>query len=91
MQDSDSEILGNLVQFSPFDLTDLQRNAWIYEISYLKQILQNQSGQILFEYSIPRLGKRIDVVLIIKGIIFVLEFKVGAKEYLRQDIEQVWD
>ena len=91
MQDSDSEILGNLVQFSPFDLTDLQRNAWIYEISYLKQLLQNKSGQILFEYSIPRLGKRIDVVLIIKGIIFVLEFKVGAKEYLRQDIEQVWD
>lgn len=91
LQDNDSEILGNLVQFSPFDLTDLQRNAWIYEISYLKQILQNQSGQILFEYSIPRLGKRIDVVLIIKGIIFVLEFKVGAKEYLRQDIEQVWD
>lgn len=91
LQDSDSEILGNLVQFSPFDLTDLQRNAWIYEISYLKQILQNQSGQILFEYSIPRLGKRIDVVLIIKGIIFVLEFKVGAKEYLRQDLEQVWD
>lgn len=91
LQDNDSEILGNLVQFSPFDLTDLQRNAWIYEISYLKQILQNQSGQILFEYSIPRLGKRIDVVLIIKGIIFVLEFKVGAKEYLRQDLEQVWD
>lgn len=79
------------MQFSPFDLTDLQRNAWIYEISYLKQILQNQSGQILFEYSIPRLGKRVDVVLLIKGVIFVLEFKVGAEKYLRQDIEQVWD
>ncbi len=91
LQDSDSEILGNLAQFSPFDLTDLQRNAWMYEISFLKRVLQNQSGQILFEYSIPRLGKRIDVVLLIKGVIFVLEFKVGAKEYLRPDIEQVWD
>ncbi len=91
LQDTESEILGNLAYYSPFDLTDLQRNAWIYEISYLKQALHNQSGQILFEYSIPRLGKRIDVVLLIKGIIFVLEFKVGAKEYLRQDIEQVWD
>ncbi len=77
---------------NPFDLTDLQRNAWLYEINFLKNLLRNESsGQIIFEYSIPRLGRRIDAVLLLKGIVFVLEFKVGAKEYARQDLEQVWD
>ncbi|MGF0036868.1 DNA/RNA helicase domain-containing protein, partial [Victivallis vadensis] len=74
------------------DLIDLQRNAWIYEIVFLKNLLRNKSsGQIIFEYSIPRLGKRIDAVLLLHGIVFVLEFKVGAAEYSRQDLEQVWD
>lgn len=91
LENSDPEILGNLAQSSPFDLTDLQKNAWLYEIPFLKSTLQNKTERILFEYSIPRLGKRIDVVLLISGIVFVLEFKVGAKEYTRQDIEQVWD
>ena len=48
-------------------------------------------GSIFFEYSIPRMGKRIDVVLIIKNVIFVLEFKVGEKEFPSYAIEQVWD
>ena len=37
------------------------------------------------------MGKRIDVVLIINNVIFILEFKVGEKEYLHTAIEQVWD
>ena len=84
-------ILGTLVRSSPFDITDLQRNAWEEEINLLKPILMGEKGQIIFEYDIPRLGKRIDVVLLLNGIVFALEFKVNAKEYLRQDIEQVWD
>lgn len=63
-----------------------------FVISCLKQLLQDESeGQIIFEYSIPRLDKRIDAVLLLHGIVFVLEFKVGATDYLRQDTEQVWD
>lgn len=89
---SDSNyILGSLVRNSPFDITDLQRNAWEEEINLLSSILQNEKGQIIFEYDIPRLGKRIDVVLLISGIVYALEFKVNSTEYLRQDIEQVWD
>lgn len=84
-------ILGTLVRNSPFDITDLQRNAWEEEINLLSSILQNDKGQIIFEYDIPRLGKRIDVVLLISGIVYALEFKVNSTEYLRQDIEQVWD
>lgn len=89
---SDHAILGTLAAENPFDLGDLQRNAWQYQIQLLKAVLsQERSGHLLFEYSIPRLGKRIDVALLLDGIVFVLEFKVGAKEYLRQDSEQVWD
>ncbi len=89
---SENEILGALATENSFDLVDLQRDAWKYEIKLLKKLLTTETeGQILFEYSIPRLGKRIDVTLLLKGIVFVLEFKVGAEAYHRQDLEQVWD
>ena len=90
LADTNDAILGVLARNNAFELTELQRNAWLFEISRLKQILQDESeSQIIFEYSIPRLGKRIDTVLLIHGIVFVLEFKVGATDYPRQDIEQV--
>ena len=92
LADSEDAILGALARNNTFDLVDLQRNAWLYEIRLLKDMLRAEpAGQVVFEYSIPRLGKRIDVVLLLHGIVFVLEFKVGAEEYLRQDLEQVWD
>ncbi len=92
LAESEDTILGILARNNCFDLVDLQRNAWLYEIRFLKKLLRNESsGQIIFEYSIPRLGRRIDVTLLLHGIVFVLEFKVGAEEYYRQDLEQVWD
>ncbi|MCK7516270.1 MAG: hypothetical protein MZV64_00340 [Ignavibacteriales bacterium] len=51
----------------------------------------HMKGSIYFEYSIPRMGKRIDVVLLIGSAIFVLEFKVGEKEFSSYAIDQVWD
>ena len=89
---SANEILGMLAAENSFNLNDLQKNAWLFEIRLLKNILSNErNGQVLFEYSIPRLGKRVDVVILLKGIVFVLEFKVGAQSFSRQDSEQVWD
>lgn len=70
------------------------RDAWSGEIEILKKVLTYwKSGKdyIIFEYDIPRLGKRIDVVLLLKGIIFVLEFKVGQTSILENDIDQVLD
>jgi len=88
----ETTILGELTANNPFDLTDTQRNAWVEEISILKAMLtQAYLGTVILEYSIPRLGKRIDAVLLLGDIVFVLEFKVGADEFLRADIEQVWD
>jgi DUF2075 family protein len=65
--------------------------AWEYQIKILKEVLINHDGHLFFEFTIPRMGKRVDCLLIIKNIVFILEFKVGAKEFINQDIEQVWD
>lgn len=70
------------------------REAWKSEISIMKSILpkyDRHDGQIIFEYDIPRLGKRIDVVLLLDGIIFCLEFKVGESSILEADVDQVLD
>ena len=68
------------------------RDAWRAEISIMKDILRNfDDGEIIFEYDIPRLGKRIDVVLLLSGIIFCLEFKVGESKILEANIDQVLD
>jgi hypothetical protein len=71
-----------------------QKSAWIEEIDILQSALQpyrGEEGQIIFEYTIPRMGKRIDVVLLLRGIVLVIEFKSGEKKYLRADAEQVID
>ncbi|MDO4859645.1 MAG: DUF2075 domain-containing protein [Bacillota bacterium] len=70
------------------------REAWIAEIELLQDVLrpwEKTQGHIIFEYDIPRLGKRIDVVLLLRGIVFCLEFKVGQSKVLENDIDQVLD
>ena len=68
--------------------------AWKSEIVILKDVvsqLNDSNGQIIFEYDIPRLGKRIDAVLLYRGIVFCLEFKVGESRVLEMDVDQVLD
>ena len=89
-EDSDA-IFGVLSRAESFDTARDQKNAWNEEIGLLKSILQEHEGYVFFEYSIPRLGKRIDVVLIIEGIVFCLEFKAGAERFEVADRDQVWD
>jgi hypothetical protein len=70
------DIIGKLAQNNEFSLEQSQRDAWNGEINILQTVLQQFSGSVYFEYSIPRMGKRIDVVCIIGPVIFVLEFKI---------------
>lgn len=91
LEQSPSEIIGILTLQSQFNLELTQSWAWSRQIEILQSTLVDLKGQILFEFSIPRMGRRIDVVLVIQGIIFVLEFKVGEKEYLASAIDQVFD
>lgn len=70
------------------------REAWKSELSIMKDVissLSNKDGEIIFEYDIPRLGKRVDVVLLLGGIVFCLEFKIGESRILETDVDQVLD
>lgn len=86
-------ILGELTRHHTFALEDLQKNSWISQINILKNTLTSlaDSFYIAFEYSIPRMGKRVDVVILYRGLVFVVEFKVGEKTYSRAAIDQVLD
>jgi hypothetical protein len=86
-----NEILGELSRNSQFAVDVTQKDAWLEEIRILKEVLIEFKGSIYFEYSIPRMGRRIDVVLIIKNVIFILEFKVGERDFLAYALDQVWD
>ena len=76
---------------SRLDDNVLQKDSWAHEIATLQSSLDGLDGEIFFEYSIPRLGKRADVILLIKDVVIILEYKVGEKSYERPDLEQVWD
>lgn len=89
-------ILGQLLTHSSGDVEVLQRNAWQQQIDLIRSIFREGSqdwlsGSIYFEYNIPRLGRRIDVVLIIGHIVFVLEFKNGETKFNADSLDQVWD
>lgn len=85
-------LLGKLMVSDEFSTTDLQKNAWRKEIDILQDQLRSvENGDIAFEYTIPRMGHRIDVVCIICGLIFLLEFKVGDSEYRKSTADQVMD
>lgn len=93
LQRSSDEILGNLVRGSAFAIEEAQRRAWLEQIRLLKDTLSGHAGKgkVYFEFAVPRLGKRIDAVVLLDHVIFILEFKVGEKEFLSSARDQVWD
>jgi len=87
-------ILGMIVSAFHGDVQTTTIAAWEEEIKLLQAVLYPWSAQeayVLFEYDIPRLGKRIDAVLLLQGIVFCLEFKVGETKAMQADVEQVLD
>jgi DUF2075 family protein len=91
---STDSILGKLVKHFHGVAPTTSIEAWEGEIAILKGVLSSyadRDGKIIFEYDIPRLGKRIDVVLLLDGIIFCVEFKVGESRILEADVDQVLD
>jgi hypothetical protein len=84
-------IFGRLARHNDFDLTTNQREAWLEQATILRNVLSHQAGAIYLEFIIPRMGRRIDAVAIIGAVIFVLEFKVGERDFRMQDVDQVVD
>ncbi len=85
------EIIGAITIENQFDSNILQNRSWEQQIPILKKSLIGLNGTIFFEFSIPRMGKRVDSIILIDNIVFVLEFKVGENKYQNHQIDQVWD
>ena len=93
LQQSSKEIIGIIHSNDISAETSIQQsNTWEFEVEILKkQLADFTEGRIIFEYTIPRMGKRVDVVLLYNNIVFLLEFKCGDKEYKQSTYDQVYD
>ena len=92
-EDTDA-IFGKMSRADEMDTASTQKYAWEQEITIMKDVLApyaNEQAQIIFEYTIPRLGKRIDVVVLLRERVFAIEFKAGEEEYNHADVDQVLD
>lgn len=88
------QVFGKITTQSTFADLLSQKTAWLAEIEVLRSALRASampSGKIYFEYTIPRLGGRADVILVLGPVLFVIEFKVGADRFDRAAMDQVWD
>ena len=86
-------VVGELTQRSAFDVEQAQVAAWVGSIEGLRNALTPwaSEGHLFLEFDVPRLGRRIDAVLVLRHVVFVIEFKVGATVFLAQDLDQVVD
>lgn len=87
------QFIGNLTaKFLDNDHSELagtQKNAWEQEYDDLVASLQGKKGRVIFEYNISSLSKTIDVVVLLEGKIFVLEYKTGESQETKSAIQQV--
>ena len=91
---STEAVLGTLTVNSSFGIEPTQRDAWIEEIRILRTALQPhraEAGKVYLEFTVPRVGKRIDAVVVLRHAVFVMEFKVGESKFSGSAIDQVWD
>lgn len=86
-------VVGSLTQRSAFDVDRTQVAAWESSIEVLRAVLSPWAGEghLFLEFDVPRLGRRIDAVLVLRHAVFVIEFKVGAKDFVVSDLDQVVD
>ena len=99
----DSSIEEFVLNYDPSDIVDfltesdeysdpyslhLQKNAWSNQIRILKKYLKGKKGYIIFEFILSRVNMRIDVVLLMDGIVYSLEFKNNEVAFLDDDIDQ---
>lgn len=91
LSSSNEEIIGAITIANHFDSNQNQNRSWEQQIPFLKNALAGYVGNLYFEFTIPRMGKRVDAIVIIDSVVFVIEFKVGETKYQSYQIEQVWD
>lgn len=89
------QILGAMAQQAGGPIELEQNNAWQQQIKILQNLAlphtDVRNAKVYFEYTIPRLGRRVDVLLLVQHLLFVIEFKIGEKNYASAALDQVWD
>jgi len=88
---SDDQVLAELVRGSLFPVLQSQRDAWLAQLPLLRKALAGHTGMMYLEFAIPRMGHRVDAVVLVNGVVLAIEFKIDAKEYSRSDIDQAYD
>jgi hypothetical protein len=91
LQSSPDAIIGCLARNGDFVLLSTQKEAWLQQIEILRSCLAGLTGTLFLEFNIPRMGRRIDAVLVIGPVVFVVEFKTGESVFDRAATDQVWD
>ena len=93
LQKNTDTIVGEITLSATQDINKETSNSWQQEVEVLKDVLSPyaQKGSVYFEYNIPRMGRRADVIVLIDGIVFVLEFKTSEQRFTREALIQVWD
>jgi Schlafen group 3, DNA/RNA helicase domain len=91
LQSQPDTVIGRLAINSNFALLTTQKDAWLAEISLLHACLVGLTGSLFLEFNIPRMGRRVDTVLLIGPVALVIEFKVGEGVFERAAVDQVWD
>ena len=93
LQKSTDTIIGEITLSATQDINKETSNSWQQEVEVLKGVLAPyvQRGSVYFEYNIPRMGRRADVIVLIDGIVFALEFKTAEQRFTREAFIQVWD
>src|SRR5262245_52931148 len=76
-------VLGRLTANCDFALVPTQRDAWLAQVQILREQLAGMIGSVFFEFNIPRMGRRVDVILVVGPVVFALEFKVGERVFDR--------
>lgn len=90
-QVSDAELLGQLTAGLPFSLEPAQRAAWEFQIEHLRQLASDlPPAHFFLEFLIPRMGRRADLIVVVEGLVFVVEYKVGARSFDRSSLDQVY-
>ncbi|HEY3287734.1 MAG TPA: DUF2075 domain-containing protein [Gemmatimonadaceae bacterium] len=88
---SDNEVLGEMARSSAFPLTTEAIGAWSAQLPIIREAVAGLEGVVFLEFDIPRLGSRVDCVLVSGAAVIPMEFKVGARHYNREDYNQSWD
>ena len=80
LNSSIDEAIGVMTRSNEFDATFLQNKSWELQIPILKRALKEFNGEVFFEFSIPRMGKRVDTLVIILHFMFLPTQKTSQEK-----------